>query len=130
MSKVYISLPVKDVAAARTFYAQLGFKLNVEYSNDENATIDLNDGVSLMLASEEFFGQNEKRDIADTSKVAEVNVAIEGTSREEVDKMFEAGIAAGGEKAGETVEIAEIGMYARSLLDLDKHRLDLVAMGK
>jgi len=50
------------------------------------------------------------RDIADTKKVAEVSLAIHVANRKEVDKMFDAAIAAGGKKHGGTLE--ECGMYS------------------
>ena len=67
----------------------------------------IDEGLMLMLVAEGFFKQNTRRDVADTTKVSEVSLAIQVTNREEVDKMFEAAIAAGGTQAGETVEEAE-----------------------
>lgn len=125
---VYINLPTKDVAAARTFYADLGFKIDEEYSTEQNVFIWLSQNVQLIIADTAFLRESEQRAFADTSKFTEVSVTIELDSREEVDKMFDAGLAGGGKQAGKTVEIAEIGMYSRGLTDLDGHRLDFLCM--
>lgn len=44
-------------------------------------------------------------------------------SREKVDQLFNAAIAAGGKQAGETVGETEINLYARDFTDLDGHRI-------
>ncbi len=125
---VFINMATKDVAAARDFYSKLGFKVNEEYSNDQNVFVVVNDNVQLILADTVFFQQNQQREIADTTKVAEVGIAIEVSSREEVDKIVNVAVAAGGKLAGETIEEAEIGMYSRGLTDLGGHRLDILTM--
>ncbi|HEU5121345.1 MAG TPA: VOC family protein [Candidatus Saccharimonadales bacterium] len=129
MSKsVFINLPTQNVAAAREFYAKLGLTINEEYSNEQNAFVIVDENIQLILASHDFFKQNDPRDIADTSKTTEVSIAIQVESREDVDRLFNAAIAAGGKQAGETIEEVEIGMYSRGLTDLDGHRFDLLSM--
>jgi len=121
-------VPVKDVAAAREFYPKMGFGINEQFSNDQNAVVIIDEGNMLMLVAEDFFKQNTGRDVADTTKVSEVSLAIQVANREEVDKMFETAIAASGKQAGETVEEAEYGMYSRGVTDLDGHKLDILCM--
>lgn len=129
MSKsIAINLPVKDVAAAREFYVGMGFALNTQFSNDQSAMVNISDTITLMLVAVDFFKQNVGRDVADTTKVSEVSLAIQVENREEVDKIYQAAIAAGGTQFGETYEEAEIGMYSRGLVDLDGHKLDILCM--
>ena len=47
------------------------------------------------------------------------------SSRKEVDEIYSKAIAAGGKQFGDTVEEAEIGLYARAFTDLDGHKIDL-----
>lgn len=128
ITSFYVNLPTKDVSAASDFYTSMGFEIDAEYSNDQNVFVIIREHIKLILADEDFFRQSEQRDVADTSTVAEVGLAIEVADREKVDRMFDAGIAAGGKQAGETVEEAEIGMYSRGLTDPDGHRLDILCM--
>lgn len=123
---VFINLSTKNVAAAREFYSKLGFKINEEYSSDENVFVVINDSTQLILAAEDFLKQQgEKREFVDTSKATEVSVAIFVNSREEVDKVHEAAIAAGATTVGDPLEEEEIGLYSRGFFDLDGHKIDV-----
>jgi len=123
---VFINLTTKNVAAAREFYEKVGFAINKDYSTDENAFIVISDSVQLILLSETFLRQHgETRELADAFKVTEGSVAISVDSREEVDRVFDAAIAAGGKPFGETVEEVDFGLYARAFSDLDGHKIDI-----
>ena len=123
---MYITVPVKDVAAARKCHPKWGFGIHEQLSNDQHAVVIIDEELMLMLVAEDFFKQNTGRDVADTTKVSEVSLAIQVANREEVDNMCEAAIAAGGKQTGETVEEAEFGMYSRGVTDLDGHKLDIL----
>ncbi len=123
---VFINLPTKNVAAAREFYSKLGFEINEAYSSEQNVFVVINDGVQLIVANEDFLKQQgESRDFADTAKVTEASLAIMVDSREEVDKLFDAAITAGGTQSGETVEEPTIHLYSRAFSDLDGHRITI-----
>lgn len=122
---VFINLPTKNVAAAREFYSGIGYEINKEFSTDENVFVVITDKVQLILLSESFLRkQGEKREIADATKVTEVSVAISVESREKVDTLVDAALAAGGKDAG-TVEEKDFGLYARAFFDLDGHKIDI-----
>jgi predicted lactoylglutathione lyase len=126
MSKsVFINLPVKDVAAARSFYEKAGFSINSEMSNDQNFVVVIDDNIMLMMVAHDFFKQNVKRDIADTATYAEVGIAIQVADEAEVNKIVEAAIAAGAVSQG---EVSEEFMISRGFTDLDGHRLDILCM--
>ena len=123
---IHINMTTKNVAAAREFYSDLGFAVNKDYSTEQNVFIALAENVNLILATEDFLKQlGETRDFVDAAKATEASLAISMNSREEVDKLFEAAIAAGGKQAGDTVEEKEIGLYARAFFDLDGHKIDI-----
>lgn len=123
---VFINLPTKNVAAARAFYEKLGFEINKLYSTDENVFVIIAENVQLILASEPFLRRlGERREFADASKVTETSIAISVDSREAVDELYETAIQAGAKQFGDTVEEAEIGLYARAFADLDGHKIDI-----
>lgn len=123
---VYINMPTKNVAAAREFYTTLGFDINKEYSSDENVFVVLTDNTHLILADEAFLRQlGEHREFADTTKTTEASLAVSVGSRQEVDELFGKAISAGGKPAGDTIEEAEIGLYARLFTDLDGHKISI-----
>ena len=50
MSKsIYINVPTKDTAAARAFYTKLGFGINEQFSNEQNAFVVIDERITLML---------------------------------------------------------------------------------
>lgn len=129
MSKsIFINVPVKNTAAAREFYTKTGFSINEAFSDAQNVVVVIDETISLMLVAEDFFKQSALRDVADTKTVREATFAIQVASREEVDKIVDAALAAGGKQEGETVEEKEIGMYSRGFSDLDGHKLDILCM--
>ena len=127
MSKsIYINMPTKDVAAARAFYEKTGFKINEQLSNDQNVLVIIDDRIILMLLAEDSYKQITSREIADTKTVSEACLTIEVPSHEEVDKIVDAGLAAGAKAEGETMD--DDTMYSRGMSDLDGHRLNLIFM--
>lgn len=129
-NSIFINLAAKDVAAARAFYTRLGFSINEQFSDDTNAVVVVDERISLMLVAKDSFADHVGggREIADTSACREVGLAIQVSSREEVDRIFEAAIAAGGAQEGGVVEEEAIGMYSRGFCDLDGHKLDVLYM--
>ena len=122
---VFINFSTKSVAAAREFYTKVGFEINQVYSSERNVFVVIAENVQIILSDEAFLRQQgEQREFADTTRVTEASVAISVDSREEVDKLFDAAIAAGGKDAGK-VEEEEIGLYARAFFDLDGHKIDI-----
>jgi len=123
---VFINMATSDVAAAKDFYSNLGFEINNIFSSDNNVFVVLSENVQLILGKPEFFKQmGEQRDYADTSTMTEASVAISANSREEVDKIFDKAIAAGGKSFGDAKEEKEIGLYSRGFFDLDGHKIDI-----
>lgn len=123
---IFINLPTKNVAAAREFYTKIGFDINKMYSSEQNVFVVLAENVQLILADEAFMKSlGEYREFVDASKMTEGSVAISVGSRDEVNKLFDAAIAAGAKPFGDTVEEKEIGLYARAFSDLDGHKIDI-----
>ena len=122
---VFINLSSKNVAAAREFYTKIGFDINKDFSGEENVFVILNANTQLIICHEDFLKRlGENREFADATKVTEGSVAISMASREEVDKLYDAAIAAGATPAGDQHE-EEIGLYARAFFDLDGHKIDV-----
>lgn len=122
---VFVNLSTKNVAAAREFYTQVGFTINKDFSSEDNVFVILSETVQLILCHEDFLRKlGEKREFADATKVTEGSVAISVGSREEVDTLYDAAIAAGAKPAGDQHE-EEIGLYARAFFDLDGHKIDI-----
>jgi len=130
---IYVNLPVKDLKASIAFFTKLGFEFDPRFS-DENATaMKIGGDNAVMLLAEEFFKTFTRKDVADATATTEVIVAVTASSRDKVDEMVNAALAAGGKESLEPLEMP--GMYSWSFQDLDGHQwevshMDIKAMGK
>ena len=120
MAKLYINLPVVDLAKSTAFYEALGFTKNTQFSNADASAMVYDDSFSVMLLTHGFCASFlGSKTISDAHTTTEVLNALELDSREAVDTFFDKAIAAGGKK---TIETYDHGfMYGRDFEDLDGH---------
>lgn len=119
MSKLYINLPVENLSISIAFYQALGFVQNMDFSDEKAAAMTLDDSLSVMLLSRDFFSRfvPAGKAISDSHTTTEVLNALELDSKEAVDALFEKAISAGGKK---TVDTYDYGfMYGRDFEDPD-----------
>lgn len=123
----FINLPVQDLAKATTFFTELGFAFDPQFT-DENATrMIISEDTSVMLAVEPFFqGFIAPQSIADTSTSREVVVGLSAESREQVDQLVGKALAAGAQDLGEAQD--DGFMYMRGFRDLDGHQWSFIHM--
>jgi uncharacterized protein len=123
----FINLPVQDLAKATTFFTELGFAFDRQFT-DENATrMIISEDTSVMLAVEPFFeGFIAPQSIADTSTSREVVVGLSAESREQVDDLVGKALAAGAQDLGEAQD--DGFMYMRGFRDLDGHQWSFIHM--
>lgn len=120
MSKqIFVNLPIKNIGKTTAFFTGLGFEFNPQFSGEHAGCMIVNDNAFVMLLMEEFFKGFTTKAIADAHKTCEVMLAISTDSRQKVDEMVEAAIAAGGSESGEAKDHGF--MYQRSFNDLDGH---------
>lgn len=118
INQVYINLPVKDIAATKHFWTDIGFKINEQFSDDKAVCINLNETVFVMFLTEEYFETFSERPVpkGDTTQVL---VAIAMSSREEVDQIVNSAVANG---ATQHEEPQDHGwMYQNSFWDINGH---------
>jgi uncharacterized protein len=96
MAKLYINLPVENLQTSIVFYQALGFVQNLDFSDEKAAAMTLDDSLSVMLLSKDFFGRfvPAGKTIADSHSTTEVLNALELDSREAVDAIFDQAISA------------------------------------
>ncbi|MFD1147281.1 VOC family protein [Saccharothrix hoggarensis] len=117
--KIFVNLPVSDLAKSIEFFAALGFAHNPQFTDDNASCVVFSDTVYAMLVTEPFFKTFTTKEIADSATTTEVIVALSLDSREQVDELADKALAAGG---GFVKEPEDHGfMYGRSFTDLDGH---------
>lgn len=126
---IFINLPVTDVAKSMAFYEAIGCTLDDRFGGA--GVMVWNDSVTFMLSPHEVFTSLTPKAVADTSTTAEVLFALSLDSREAVDAIAAAALAAGGSEAHGAED--EGFMYSRGFYDPDGHgfgpfHMDMAAM--
>ncbi|MGN6793044.1 MAG: VOC family protein [Streptosporangiaceae bacterium] len=125
-TKIYVNLPVKDLARSAEFFTKLGFSFDERFSNDEAGCLIISDHIYAMLITEPFFRTFTTKDLADASKTTETIVALELDSRQQVDQMAARALESGGSPASQPME--QDGVYERSFADPDGHLWEVFHM--
>lgn len=118
-TKVFLNLPVADLAASTAFFTAIGFSFDPTFTDENVGCLVISDDVCALLVGAEFFTTETRRQVADTSTTLEVTVAVQVDERERVDDIVDKALAAGAEAAGG--DVPDDFMHSRSFRDLDGH---------
>ncbi|OZD82237.1 glyoxalase [Rhodococcus sp. 05-2255-3B1] len=123
---LFANMPVRDVVATRAFFEGLGFEFNDMFSDENTASMIVSDRATVMFLATARFEDFISDSICDTGSAREVLMCISADSRQEVDSLTDAAIAAGGSK---WMEPQDHGfMYGRAFRDLDNHVWEVMWM--
>lgn len=125
-TKIFVNLPVKDLAKTMDFFTALGFGFNPQFTNEKAACMIIGEDIFIMLLSEEFFQSFTKKEIADATKITEAIICLSTDSREDVDEMVAKAIAAGGTSPNEKQDHGF--MYGHGFQDPDGHLWEVMWM--
>jgi uncharacterized protein len=120
--RIAVNLPVRSVDRSIDFFTRLGFSIDPLLTNDTTARLVISEEISTMLVAHEMFRRMTGRDIIEAEIASEVVVQLQLDSREHVDELVDAAIAAGGRSANPTND--QGFLYGRSFVDLDGHLWD------
>ena len=124
--KIFINLPVSDLAKAKDFYTAIGHSINPKFSDDNAACVVISDAIYVMLLVNPFFQGFTAKAICDTATHIETLLALSAESRAEVDAVMERALAAGGK---EPTPARDHGfMFQRTFEDLDGHTGEIFYM--
>lgn len=124
---IFVNLPVADLDASKAFYTGVGFTLNEQFSDEQTASFVISDAIVAMVMTEKRFIEFTKQSgTADTGTAREMINALGVETRDEVDRIADAGLASGGSQGGDTQDHGF--MYGRSVDDPDGHRWEFVWM--
>ncbi|MET0952371.1 MAG: VOC family protein [Aeromicrobium sp.] len=124
MTQMFVNLPVTDLERAKAFYTALGFTINPAFTDHNAACVVVEQDHSyFMLLVREFFQTFTDLPLGDPKVSPSVATAIFHDSREAVDTVAAAGLAAGGTEARPASDFGF--MYQRQLSDPDGNILEL-----
>lgn len=116
---VFISMPVKDLARSVAFFEALGFSFDPRFTDGSTACLAINETAFAMLLPHERFAGFSPKPITDTDKSLEMLISLSRESREAVDAIVKAAVAAGGTTHDEAQDHGF--MYDHGFRDLDGH---------
>ena len=125
--KIFVNLPVTDLARAVAFYQAIGAHRDDRFSDDTAVAMVLSDTIHVMLLTHAKFRQFTPRPIADARAATEVLIALDVESRDAVDTVVGRAAAAGGQ--ADPGPVQDLGfMVSRSIADPDGHIWELFWM--
>ncbi len=124
-TKIFVNLPVKDLNKSMAFFKTLGWTFNPQFTDDTAACMVISDEIYAMLLTHDKFKQFTDKKIADGGSV-ETLIALGVDSKDEVSRIADAAIKAGGKEAKPPQDYGF--MQLRSFLDLDGHHWEILYM--
>ena len=116
---LFVNLPVADIERSRAFFAALGFSFDPKFTDETATCMLVGEHAFFMLLTREKFAQFSKLPVADPTTHALALFSFSVDSREAVDTVGAAALAAGGTEADGAEDYGF--MYTRSFFDLDGH---------
>ena len=116
---IFVTLPVADLAAARSFYEGLGYRINEHSSDERTAAVVVDDTIVVTLLTREAFAEVAPGEVGDPSRVTTVVHSLTVPERGDVDELVEKAVAAGGRPALSPRE--DGATYTGSFTDPDGH---------
>ena len=125
-TQIFVNLPTTDLQRARAFVTGLGWQINPQFSEDNSICVVITASIYRMVRTREFFQTFTDKPIADPSVSAQVEVALSQDSREAVDALAEAALAAGGTEPRPAQDLGF--MYSRTFEDPDGNQFSTFYM--
>ena len=126
MTAIFVNLPTADLERAKAFYTALGCEINPLFTDENAACVVWSDDVFFMILTREYFSTFTDKTVVDPKQAAQVLVALSRDSRDDVDAVLAAGLAAGGTEPKDPQDHGF--MYSRDLEDPDGNVLEFLWM--
>ena len=126
MTKIFVNIATSDLERAKAYYTALGCEINPLFTDENAACLVWSDDIFFMVLTREYFATFNEKEYADPRTHAQVLLSISRDSRDEVDRVIEAGVAHGGTTPGEPQDYGF--MYARDLIDPDGNGVQFMYM--
>ena len=127
-TNIFVNLPVKDLDRSKSFFADLGYKFNQQFTDKNAACMVIDDNIYAMLLTEDFFQKLSTKKVLDAHKGAECATCLTVDDRNKVNAWANKAITLGAtENKVPDMQIGEI-MYSRSINDLDGHIWEILWM--
>ena len=125
-TQIFVNLPVKDLDKSISFFTELGYTFNQQFTDRTATCMIVSDTIYVMLLTRDKFKTFTPKEICDTTKSTEVLLCLSCESRAKVDEMVHKAVAAGGTTFTEAKDHGF--MYQHGFQDPDGHIWELIYM--
>ncbi|MDC7807576.1 hypothetical protein PQS31_12165 [Luteimonas sp BLCC-B24] len=123
--RLYVNLPVDDLARSVAFFTALGFAFDARFTDDEATCMIVGDDSFVMLLTRPFFQRFTRKLVCDRA-CTEVILCLSQPDRAAVDAMVARARAAGADVPEAAVDHGF--MYQHGFEDPDGHLWEVMAM--
>lgn len=124
---IFVNLPVTDLKASIAFYRAIGCEQNLQFSDDNAASMMWSETIVFMLLTRQYYQTFTPKPLGDPKANTLALISLSFDSREAVDAIVAAAAENGGK--ADPSEIQDLGfMYGRSFEDPDGHGFGPVFM--
>ncbi len=124
--KLFVNVPVGDVQRSISFFEELGFAFNPQFTDASAACMLVGEDAYFMLLRRDRFEGFSKRPVGDPAKETNALFTISAGSRGEVDALVNKAVGAGGAHAAPPQDHGF--MYGWSFYDPDGHHWEVFWM--
>ena len=122
-TKVFINLPVKDLARFVEFFQNLGFSFNQQFTDEKAGCMIVSESIFVMLLTSTYFKSFIDTEVCDAHQSTEVLIALDAASADEVRQFISKAESLGGRIYTEAKDHGF--MYQHSFADLDGHKWEM-----
>ena len=118
--KIFVNLPITQLARSIAFYEALGATLNPKFSDKTGACMVLSESIHVMVLTHEKYRNFTARPIADAHSTSSALIALSFDSQDAVNAIIDLAVSAGGQADPNPVQDHGF-MFGRSIEDPDGH---------
>jgi predicted lactoylglutathione lyase len=124
---IFVSLPVRNLAASTALYVAMGGVMNPQFSGEQSSSVMFSDAIGVMLLTHDHYRQFTQRPIGDARRESQALFALSVDSRDAVDATLTRAVAAGGRADPNPVQDHGF-MFGRSVEDPDGNVWEIMWM--
>jgi hypothetical protein len=126
ITNIFVNLPVKDLNKSKAFFEAIGATINKQFTDETAASVVLGGNIFAMIMTHEKYRTFTSKTISDANKTSEVIIALGVDSKDEVNRIVEAAVKAGGKESRPAQDYGF--MQLRVFEDLDGHHWEVAFM--
>jgi hypothetical protein len=123
---IFVTLPVRDLSAARAFYEAVGFRIEENASDERSVAVVVDSTITVRLMTREAFAGLVPGEVGNPAAGTTVVNVLAVDSRAEVDDWVTRAASAGGASSQPAQE--DEAAYTGSFTDPDGHVWQVTAM--